>query len=78
MLKKIVDGIEVIMSDEEEAVVRAEWAANLAKPKISEFEQRLQDPMLRSIIQELAVSLAQTEQEVTVRLKTRFESIQRI
>lgn len=31
MLKKMVNGIEVIMSDAEEAAVRAEWAANEAK-----------------------------------------------
>jgi C4-type Zn-finger protein len=73
-LFKVVDGIRVEMSPEEEAQTRAEWAANLAKPRISEFDQRMADPMIKSIVQELAVSLAQTEQEVINRLKTRFET----
>jgi len=33
MLTKIVDGVEVEMSPEEEAMVRAEWAANAALPE---------------------------------------------
>ena len=32
MLKKVVDGVEVICSQEEEAAIKAEWEANAAKP----------------------------------------------
>ena len=73
-LFKNVNGIRIEMSPEEESTTLQEWAANTAKPQISEFDQRMQDPMLKSIVQELAVSLAQTEQQVLNRLKTRFET----
>ena len=44
MLKKMVDGKKVIMSDEEEAAILAEWQANdekAAEPKPLSVEERL-------------------------------------
>jgi polyhydroxyalkanoate synthesis regulator phasin len=76
-LYKILDGIRIELTPEEEAKFLAQQAIDAAKPRPTEFEQKIQDPMIRSIVQELAVALAQTEQEVTARLKTRFEDIQR-
>ena len=73
-LFKMVDGIRVQMTREEETAFLAQQAIDAAKPRISEFDQRMQDPIIKSIVQELAVALAQTEQEVINRLKTRFET----
>jgi len=39
MLKKMVDGKEVICSAEEEAAIRAEWAANDAKKALEDAEE---------------------------------------
>ena len=33
MLKKNVNGVDVICSPQEEAAIRAEWAENAAKPR---------------------------------------------
>jgi len=39
MLKKMVDGKEVICSAEEEAEIRAEWAENEAKKSLEDAEE---------------------------------------
>lgn len=43
MLTKKVNGIDVVMSAEEEAAVRAEWAANDAKKAEYEAKQAYKD-----------------------------------
>jgi hypothetical protein len=40
MLKKMVDGVEVTCSPEEEAQIRTEWAANDAKRLATEYADK--------------------------------------
>ena len=56
MLTKMVDGVEVVMSKEEEAQIRAEWAAfeanreNVANKKFNEeIYKKLEDIDIKSI-----------------------------
>ena len=73
MLKKSVNGVEVIMSDEEEAAIRAEWAANAAKPIPDPFDSLVKsDILVDALIQELAVRLGITEIVFKDSLKTRL------
>lgn len=49
MLTKMVNGLEVVMSDEEEAAIRAEWAANQAAPS-APAEPKLTDGALADLL----------------------------
>jgi len=48
MLKKMVDGIEVECSPEEEAEIRAEWEANAAKKAEEESVRKAEDAILKN------------------------------
>lgn len=43
MLKKMVDGVEMVMADDEEAELRAEWAANAAEQAQKDANVYLED-----------------------------------
>lgn len=47
MLKKIVDGKEVVMPDDEEASLKEEWSNNSAKPPIDMADIDNQDKRVR-------------------------------
>jgi len=69
----MVDGVILEMSPEEEASIRAEWAANEARPHPDPFDRQI-TPMLKALAKELAEALRLTEVEVLARLKISWEN----
>ena len=54
-LHKMVDGVKIYLTLEEEAEIRAEWAANKAKKKSTEYieERRLEYPSIGDQLDDL-------------------------
>lgn len=76
MLTKVVDGVRVPLTTEEETRTRAEWAANAAKPVVDPFDREVDgNLMLRVLISELAEAKGQTETEVRDAMKTKYRSM---
>jgi hypothetical protein len=72
MLKKVVDGKEIVCSPDEEAAILAEWAANAARQPPTKAERlaaRLDaDPVLLALIDELAENRGITRAQLLARL----------
>jgi len=55
MLTRMVDGKEVVLSEEEESAVRAEWAANEAKSSVP------QEPTKAELLAQIQALTAKVE-----------------
>lgn len=73
-LYKLVDGVRIEMTAQEEADIRAEWAANAAKPRPTMFDSKVADPLIQALIKEISLITSETEQSVIDRLKATYES----
>jgi hypothetical protein len=76
-LTKVVNGKRREMSPEEEAEIRAEWAANeeRAKNRPPREEQVLaKDLMAQSLIKVIAEETGKSEEEITTRVKALYKS----
>lgn len=73
-LYKIVDGVRIEMTPEEEGRTLAEWAANSSRVDPDPFDQEI-TPLVQAIVQELAAATRRTEIEVMASLKTKWETI---
>jgi hypothetical protein len=77
VLYKQVDGVRIEMTPEEEAQIRAEWAANTekARNRPPREEQVLnKDLMAQSLLQLLSEETGKTVETLTARLKAIYKS----
>lgn len=71
---KIVNGEKIELSQEEEAEVKAERAARKDRKAPNLFEREIESsPLLRAIIQELAVMSERSEEAVKAALKAKYQ-----
>lgn len=70
-LYKIVDGVKIECTPEEEAKILQEWADAAAKPRIDPFDTQI-TPLIKAIVQDLAVATGRTEAETLISIKAKW------
>ena len=73
-LFKSVDGVRIEMTFEEEAQIRAEWAANLARPPVDPIDTWLESDiyaklMLEEVCKAASISFEQIKAAVKARVR---------